>query len=124
LQRGYAAQLEAQRDKALAHQSHLYNVASGIRGADTNKALSTMAPNMALAEFGATNNNALNYYNADVNRITRQYGMELDAHRSQGPGFGQNLLHLGGAAGMAMMIAPSSSVMGGWGARLFGRGQQ
>jgi hypothetical protein len=124
LQRGYAAELEAQRDKALAHQSHLYNVASGIRGADTNKALSTMAPNMALAEFGATNNNALNYYNADVNRITRQYGMELDAHRSQGPGFGQNLLHLGGAAGMAMMIAPSSSVMGGWGARLFGRGQQ
>lgn len=111
-----------QRDKALAHQSHLYNVAAGIRGADTNKAMATMAPNMALAEFGASNNNALNYYNADVNRMTQQYGMELDAHKAQPPGFGQNLLHLGGMAGMAMMGAPSSSVLGGWGAKLFGAG--
>jgi len=120
LQKDYVRQVESQRDKALTHQSHLYNVAGGIRGADTNKAMSTMAPNMALAEFNASNNNSLNYYNADVNRITKQYGMELDAHKAKGPGFGQNLLHLGGMAGMAMLGAPSSSVLGGWGQKLFG----
>jgi hypothetical protein len=120
LQKDYAVQVESQRDKALTHQSHLYNVAGGIRGADTNKAMATMAPNMALAEFNTSNNNALNYYNADVNRITKQYGMELDAHKAKSPGFGQNLLHLGGMAGMAMLGAPSSSVLGGWGQKLFG----
>jgi hypothetical protein len=120
LQKDYAGQLEKQKDKALTHQSHLYNIAAGIRGADNNKTMATMAPNMALAEFNANNNNALNYYNADVNRITRQYGMELDAHKAQGPGFGQNLLQLGGMAGMAMLGAPSSSVLGGWGTKLIG----
>ncbi len=124
LQKDYATQLESQRDKALTHQSHLYGVAAGIRGADTNKAMATMAPNMALAEFNATNNNALNYYNADVNRITKQYAMELDAHKAKPPGFGQNLLHLGGMAGMAMLGAPSSSVLGGWGAKLFGEARK
>lgn len=122
LQKDYAAQLEKQRDRALTHQARLYDVAAGIRRADNNKAMATMAPNMALAEFNATNNNALNYYNADVNRITRQYGMELDAHKAKGPGFGQNLLHLGGMGAMAMMTAPSSSVFGGWGTKLFGVG--
>jgi hypothetical protein len=122
LQKDYAAQLGQQRNKALTHQARLYDVASGIRGADNSKAMATMAPNMALAEFGASNNNALNYYNADVGRITKQYGMELDAHKAQGPGFGQTLLHLGGMAGMAMLGAPSSSVLGGWGTKLFGAG--
>ena len=120
LQKDYAQQQMTQRDRALAHQSHLYTIAAGIRGADNNRAMGTMAPQMALAEFNATNNNALNYYNADVNRITRQYGMEMDAHRSRAPGFGQNLLHLGGMGGMAMLGAPSNSILGGWGRKLFG----
>ncbi len=120
IRKDYAQQQMTQRDRALAHQSHLHSVAASVRGADNNKAMGTMAPNMALAEFNATNNNALNYHNADVNRITRQYGMEMDAHRSRGPGFGQNLLHLGGMGGMAMLGAPSNSILGGWGRKLFG----
>ncbi len=122
LQKDYAAQLEGQRDKALAHQSNLYNVAAGIREAENNKTMSTMAPNMALAEFGARNNNALNYYNADVGRLTKQYDMELAAHKTQPPGFGQSLLNFGGMVGMGMLGAPSSSVLGGWGSKLFGTG--
>lgn len=120
LQKDYAAQLEEQRDKALTHQSHLYNVAAGIRGADTNKAMATMAPNMALAEFGATNNNALNYYNADVNRITQQYGMELGAHKAKGPGFGQNLLHLGGMGIGAFLGGPMGMMAGGMAGKALG----
>lgn len=120
LQKDYAQQLESQREKALAHQSHLYNVASGIRGADNAKAMSTMAPNMALAEFTASNNTALSYHNAESDRVTRQYGMELGAYKARPPSFGQNLLHLGGMAGMAMLGSPSSSVLGGMGKKLFG----
>ncbi len=120
LQKDYATQLESQRDKALTHQSHLYSVAAGIRGADTNKAMATMAPNMALAEFGATNNNALNYYNADVNRITQQYGMELGAHKAKGPGFGQNLLHLGGMGIGAFLGGPMGMMAGGMAGKALG----
>lgn len=120
LHKDYAAQLEHQRDKAISHQSQLYNIAANIRATDNTKAMATMAPNMALAEFTASGNNALNFYNADVNRATQQYGMELAAYKATPPGFGQNLLHLGGMGAMAMMTAPSSSVLGGWGSKLFG----
>jgi len=120
LQKDYAGRLMGQRDKALAHQSDLYNVAAGIRGADTNKAMATMAPNMALAEFGASNNNALNYYNADVNRITQQYGMELGAHKAKGPGFGQTLLHLGGMGIGAFLSGPMGMMAGGMAGKALG----
>lgn len=122
LQKDYANQLESQKDKALSHQSHLYNVASSIRGTSDSKAMSTLAPNMALAEFNASNNNALNYYNVGVNRTVQQYGMDLGYYKSQPPGFGQNLLHLGGMGAMAMLGSPSSSVFGQWGSKLVGMG--
>jgi len=120
LQKDYAAQMGQQRDKAIAHQSRLYDVAANIRGTDNSKAMATMAPNMALAEFNASSNNALNFYNADVNRTTQQYGMDLAAYKARPPGFGETLLQLGGMGAMAMMSAPSSSVLGGWGSKLFG----
>jgi len=120
LQKDYATQVGQQRDKAMAHQAHLYDVAAGIRGGDNSKAMATMAPNMALAEFNASSNSALNFYNADVNRTTQQYDMDLAAYKARPPGFGETLLHLGGMGAMAMMSAPSSSVLGGWGSKLFG----
>jgi hypothetical protein len=120
LQKDYAAQVGQQRDRAIAHQARLYDVAAGIRETDNNKAMSTMAPNMALAEFTASGNNALNFYNAQVDRTTRQYDMDLAAYKAQPPGFGKTLLQLGGMGAMAMMSAPSSSVLGGWGSKLFG----
>ena len=120
MEKDYAAQLGEQRDKALAHQSNLYNVAAGIRGADTNKAMGTMAPNMALAEFGALNNNALNYYNANVNRITQQYGMDMAAHKARPPSFGQNLLHLGGMGIGAYMGGSMGMMAGGMAGKTLG----
>ena len=120
LEKDYAADLEAQRDKALAHQGNLYNIAAGIRSADNSKAMSSLAPHMALAEFSAVNNNALNYYNADVNRITQQYGMELGRHKSRPPSFGQNLLHLGGMGIGAYVGGPMGMMAGGMAGKAMG----
>jgi hypothetical protein len=120
LERDYAADLDKQRDKALAHQSHLYNIAAGIRNADTSKAMATLAPHIALAEFGAANTNALNYYNADVNRISQQYGMELGAYKARGPSFGQNLLHLGGMGIGAYLGGPMGMMAGGMAGKTLG----
>lgn len=120
LQKEHEKDLQAQKEKALTHQERLYGIASSIRGADTNKAINTMAPHMALAEFQANNNNALNFYNADVNRLKGQYDMDLGAYKSRPPSFGQNLMTLGGMGLTGMLSAPRSSVLGGWGSKLFG----
>jgi|GEM_PF-2397956 len=118
LQKEYAQSLENQRDKALQHQANLFQTGANIRGADTNKKMSTMAPNLALAEFTAKNNNALNYYNADVNRIKSQYDMDLAEHNSQPPSFGQMALGLGTTLGSAYLMGGGG--LGGFGSSFFG----
>ena len=113
LKKDFAAQLERRRANLLGEQYGLLHTTTGIQKADTNKALSTMAPNMALGEFAATNNNALNYYNAGVDRLTKQHRMEMDAHNARGPGFGQSLLQLGGMGIGAYLGGPMGAMVGG-----------
>ena len=104
LQKDYAEQQERQRDKAIGHQANLFNIAAGIRGEQDNKNMATKAPYLRLADFEARNNNALNYYKTDSDRIRSNYDMQLAEHNSKPPSFGQMALGLGTSLGSAYLL--------------------
>lgn len=122
LRRDFAADLEERRRAALAEQERLYGVAAGIKGAQTEKELRSMAPNLALAEFGAANNANMSRYNADVSRLIGQGNLNAQREQNRRPGVGQQIAGLGASIGSGMLFSSPSTVVGGWGQKLLGGG--
>lgn len=109
-QQQHAQDLNQIQDRASAGQQNLLNVGSQIQANDLNKRMASQAPQLALSEFQARNNNALNYYNAEANTIKSNYEMKLAEHQAQPPSFGDSLLSLGTSLGSAYLMGPAAGM--------------
>lgn len=109
-QQQHVQDLNQSQDRALAGQQTLLGIGSQIQANDLNKRMASQAPQLALSEFQARNNNALNYYNAEANTINKNYEMKLAEHQAQPPSFGDSLLSLGTSLGSAYLMGPAAGM--------------
>jgi len=119
LERQKIEDLENKRKQAIIENQNLLGVGAGIRGEDINKAVMSRAPDIANQTFSMINADALNRYNSSVAAQNSAYQNQLMEYKMQPPSFGDRLLQLGGTIGGTMLTAPSSSVAGKLGNRLF-----
>lgn len=112
LEQQQAQDLEHQRSQQLAHQAQLYNTGANVMATDQARRQGTLAPQAALNEFQAGNQNQLAYHNAEVGRLTAQHQMDMNAYKSQPPSFGQQMLGLAPVVMGGMMGGPAGAGMG------------
>lgn len=107
LKQDNAQAIGQQKQKAFANQRDLYGMGAGIVGADDAKKMSSDDANIALAEFGASNANQLNYYNANINRLATQHRIDTDSYNNRPPSLGQALLTTGATVATHMLRGPT-----------------
>lgn len=116
-QSAYGLEQQQKADLDQAHQRQVgqelskLEIGSGLRASDNNKAMQTKAPGIALNEFNAVNQDAMNRYNANVNAIASNYQNQLGHYNAKPPGFMESITDLGlSVGGMAL-----GSYLGGGG---------
>lgn len=113
------ADLEQMRQNAINEQQNQFALASGLVGNDLNKTLNSRANTDALSQMQIANAAQMNNYNANVNRLTQQHQMAMEAFKNKPMGFGDFAMKLGGLGSGAF----ASNAMGGLGSSLFGAPQ-
>lgn len=108
------ADLEQMRQNAIREQQNQFALASGIVEGDSNKAMKSRANTDALAQMQIANGVQLGNYNANINRLTQQHNMAMEAFKNRQPGFGDMLMN----AASAGLGAFSEKSLGGLGASL------
>ena len=100
------ADIEQMRQNAIAENMNQFQVGNSLLGNDQNKAMMTRANTDALSQMQLANNAQMNTYNANINRLTQQHKMQLDALNAKGPSFGDFAMKLGGQAAMSYFGVP------------------
>ena len=106
--------LEQKHQGEIQSQGALFQMGANLRGEDMHRAMATRAPELGLQQWSQTNQDQMNRYNADINRINTGYQQRLAHHQAQPPSFLETVGSLGTGLGGAMMTAPSNSLMGRW----------
>ena len=106
--------LEQKHQAEIQNQGALFQMGAGLRGEDASRAMATRAPELGLNQWAQTNQDQMNRYNADINRMNAGYQQRLAHHQAQPPSFLETVGSLGTGLGGAMMTAPSNSLMGRW----------
>jgi hypothetical protein len=117
LKRQEQEDLKSNHQEAIAQNAAMFQLGANIRGEDTSKALASRAPQLGLQQFALTNQNAMNRYHADINRLNQTYQNQLFAHQSQPPSFGELLGGLSSGIGGAMLTAPQGTLLGNYAQR-------
>lgn len=119
LERQRIEDLENKRKQAIIENQNLLGIGAGVKGEDVNKAIMSRAPDIANQTFSMMNADSLNRYNSSVSAQNAAYQNQLMEYKMQPSSFGDKLLQLGGTLGGSMLTAPSGSLAGKIGSRLF-----
>ena len=95
LQENQREQLEGQRREAIQNNLSQMQVGSDLIGQDLSRAMATQAPQLGLQQFALANQNQLNHYNANVNRLNTQYQHQMAHYNAKPPSFGETIGRLG-----------------------------
>ena len=107
--------LEQKHQAEIQNQGALFQMGAGLRGEDASRAMATRAPELGLNQWAQTNQDQMNRYNADINRMNAGYQQQLSHHQAQAPSFLETVGGLASGIGGAMLTAPSNSLLGRWG---------
>ena len=107
--------LEQKHQAEIQNQGALFQMGAGLRGEDASRAMATRAPELGLNQWAQTNQDQMNRYNADINRMNAGYQQQLSHHQAQPPSFLETVGGLSSGIGGAMLTAPSNSLLGRWG---------
>lgn len=113
--------LENRRQFAINENMNQFGLGANLTGQDLARAMSSRAPELANQTFALQNADQLARYNADVNRQQIDYGNQLSRYNSRAPSFGEAVGSAGGTLLGASLTAPSGSIAGRIGNKLFGK---
>ena len=106
--------LENKQSGEIQSQAALFQMGAGLKGEDVSRAMATRAAELGLQQWAQTNQDQMNRYNADINRINTGYQQRVAHHQAQSPSFLETVGGLASGLGGAMMTAPSNSLLGRW----------
>lgn len=113
------AERERKRQAAIAEQTNMLNIGSGLVGQDLAKAAGGQTPFIANQTFQMQNADNLNRYSAGVTAQNAAYQNQLNAYNSRPPSFLDMGLQAGGAIGGAMLNGRPGSLGHRLGSKLF-----
>lgn len=102
--------LEQMRQNAIAENMNQMQIASGILGNDLNRSMGSQANTAALNQMQVANAAQMNNYNANINRLTQQHKMRMDAFNARPPSFGDFAMRLGGMGAGSFMSGAGSQL--------------
>jgi hypothetical protein len=112
LGRQYYADTEAERAARLREQSFMADQSNSLINQDFQKSMSGNTEGHQLNMFSAENQAQMQRYNADADRIYKNYNMQLGEYNANNqPGIGTTLLNIGGMLGGAY-IARGGNLFG------------
>lgn len=102
--RQYYADNEAERAARIREQEGLADKQNALIVQDYNKAMGGNVEQNALGRYSAENQVQVQHYNADVDRIYKNYNMQLGEYNANNqPGFLHQALNIGGIMGAAYL---------------------
>lgn len=113
--------LKNKQKEAIQNQAALFQMGAGLKGEDTSRAIATRVPELSLQQWSQTNQDQMNRYNADINRINTGYQQQVAHHQMQPPSFLETVGSLASGLGGAMLTAPTNSLLGRWAQGTSGR---
>lgn len=95
LQEAERQQLEEQRREAIQNNVAQLQTGANLTGQDISRAMATQAPQLGLQQFALTNQDQMNRYGANINRLNQNFHNQMAHHQAQPPSFGETLGRLG-----------------------------
>ena len=88
-------QLANQHADAIQRNVSQFELGSHLTGQDAAKAMATRAPQLGLQQFALANQDQMNRYNSNINRLNTQYQHQMAHYNAKPPSFAETIGRLG-----------------------------